>query len=66
MKYSTGKTIKKAAVPLIFIVLVRAVLAAAEQAGITLDENTVWTALGAGYAGLMALINWIKNRMKKE
>jgi hypothetical protein len=64
MSYNPYKTARKASPPLIIIILVRAVIEAARQAGIEIDENAVWEIAGAGYAGLIALINWIKNHKK--
>jgi len=64
MAYSPLKTAKKAAVPLIIAILVRAALAVLEQQGIKIEESTVWEIAAAGYASLIAFINWIKNHKK--
>jgi flagellar biosynthesis protein FliQ len=63
-KYSIAKTAQKAAPPLVVIILVNALKAALQQAGISIDDQTLFTAALAGYAGFTALINWIKNRKK--
>ena len=65
MSYKLSITARKAAFPFICVVIVRAAIAAAEQAGIKIDESLIWTAAGAGYSALVALINWIKNHKKK-
>jgi hypothetical protein len=64
MKYNPYKTVGKASPPLIIIILVRAVIEATKQAGIEIDENTIWEVAAGGYAALIALINWIKNHKK--
>jgi hypothetical protein len=64
MGYSVGKTIKKASIPLILVLLVRAAIAAGEAAGMKLDETQILTLAGAGYGAVIGLINWLKNRKK--
>lgn len=63
-KYSIGKTALKATPPFIVILLINATKAALQQAGITIDDQTLFTIGLAGYGGYVALINWIKNRKK--
>lgn len=62
--YSIGKTATKAAPPLLLIVLIPAAKAALAAAGITLDEQTLYTIALGGYGAILAFINWIKNRNK--
>jgi hypothetical protein len=62
--YSGLKTAAKAAPAFIMILVVQAAKAAAAAAGITIDDATLTSIALAGYGGLMALINWIKNRKK--
>jgi hypothetical protein len=64
MGYNVGKTIKKASIPFFLVILVRAAIAAAEAAGMKLDETEVLTLAGMGYAAVIGLINWLKNRKK--
>jgi hypothetical protein len=63
-KYSIGKTALKATPPFIVILIVNAAKAALQQAGITIDDQTLFTIGLAGYGGYVALMNWIKNRKK--
>jgi hypothetical protein len=63
--YNAGKTLKKGAIPLFLVALVRIALMLAEQAGMNLDETEVWTIAGGTYAGVVSLINWLKHRKKK-
>ena len=65
MAYSLAKSIKKGSTPIIFIIMARAGIAAAEVAGIKLDETTVLTAVTAGYGVIIGAINYFKNRSKK-
>ena len=66
MQYSFEKTVKKGAIPIIFIVIVRALIAAMEQAGMKIIETDILTIAIAGYGALIAVINWLKNRNKKS
>lgn len=63
--YSIAKTAKKASLPVVILVLVRIAIAAAKESGVEIDEQTVYEIALGGYAGIIALINWIKNRKKK-
>jgi len=63
-KYSIGKTATKAIPPFIVILIVNAAKAALNQAGITIDDQTLFNIGLAGYGALTALLNWIKNRKK--
>ncbi len=64
MKYNPFKTARKAAPPLIVIILVRAAMEAAKTAGIHIDESVFWETAALGYSTIIALINWIKNHKK--
>ena len=62
--YDVGKTIKKGALPFVLFLLVRAGIAAAQAAGITVDETQILTIAAGGYGAIVAFINWLKNRKK--
>ena len=62
--YSAGKTAWKAAPPFVIIILVNSAKAALAAAGITIDDQTLYTAALSGYGAIAGLINWIKNRKK--
>jgi len=62
--YSIAKTATKAVPPFIIIILVNATKAALSAAGITVDDQTLFSATLAGYGVYAAFINWIKNRKK--
>lgn len=64
MEYSASKTLSKAALPAALVVVVNIALWIAKSKGLELDASTVWTIAGAGYAGLVAMINAIKNAKK--
>ena len=66
MKYQPIKTAGKAVPPLLLVILVRAAIAALSQAGIEIDENTIWTIAAGGYGVLVAFINWKKNHKKTD
>lgn len=61
-KYSIGKTASKAAPPFIVLLLVPALKAALEAAGITLDDQNLYSIVLAGYGSIIGLINWLKNK----
>lgn len=64
-KYSFSITAQKAAPPLAIVILVQIAKAALQSAGITgIDENQLYAAALTGYAGIVALINYLKNRRK--
>ncbi len=62
--YDFSKTIKKGALPLFLVAVVRVIIMIAQSNGVTLNENDVWTIAGGSYAGLIALLNWFKHRKK--
>jgi len=63
-KYSIGKTALKATPPFIVIILVNAAKAALQQAGINIDDQTLYTIALTASGAYMALLNWNKNRKK--
>jgi hypothetical protein len=64
--YDIKKTLKKAGVPAFIIAIINAALYLAKQNGIDIDESKVWEVALGGYGSWIALVNWIKNRKKKE
>jgi hypothetical protein len=63
-KYSIGKTAQKAAPPFVVLILANAAKAALKQAGIEIDDQTLFNIYLAGCGAYLALANWIKNRKK--
>jgi hypothetical protein len=63
-KYNPITTAKKAAPPFLMILIVQAAAAAAKAAAIEIDDKTLYSIALAGYGGLVAFINWLKNRKK--
>ena len=64
--YSIQKTIVKAAPSFITLIIVNALRAALQAAGITIDDQTLFSIAIAGAGAVTALINWIKNRKKTQ
>ena len=62
--YSIAKTATKAAPPLLVLLLVPAAKALLSAAGITMDDQQLYTIALSSYGGIIALLNWIKNRKK--
>ncbi|HSW65503.1 MAG TPA: hypothetical protein VLH56_19660 [Dissulfurispiraceae bacterium] len=63
--YRLSTTLKKSGAPLVVIILVKIAVAACDQAGIPVDETQLLTLAMAGYAGVIGLINFIKNVRRK-
>ena len=63
-KYNPLLTAKKASPPFLLILIIQAATAAAKAAGIEIDETTIYSIALAGYGGLIAFLNWLKNRKK--
>jgi hypothetical protein len=62
MEYSAIKTLKKGSQPLTLVIVVNALIQIARSQGIELDPNLVWSLAAGGYAVIVSLINWFKNR----
>lgn len=64
-KYQLSTTLKKGSLPIILIAIVEAAHAALTSAGVNVDKAVLYTAAMSGYAALISLINWLKNKKKK-
>ena len=64
--YQVGKTIYKAAPPLILVILCPAIIAALKAQGIDISEEAIYSIALGGYGAVIAFLNWFKNRKKKK
>jgi len=62
--YSIKKSIGKGLYPLAIIFVVEITHAILAGTGITVEKTVLYEAAAAGYATIMALVNYIKNRKK--
>ena len=63
-QYDVKKTLAKAAYPIGIIVVVEIAYATLSGMGIQIDKAAMYTVATAGYACVMALVNYFKNRRK--
>ena len=65
-KYPLAVTALKTGTPMLFVIISEALHAAAVASGIDVDIGATYATVTTVYAAVTGLINWIKNRKKKE